>query len=537
MQLFKRLTNDVHSHGWIHKHTLVTGSVALAVIGGIGGVMFWHKQATQKPVDTVTVQTQTRTAGDLLDGQWAYLPGSYRENGGITIKPANFQIVEQNGSGGQPAPGINMYGTYIKSATDFSVTAHMQKLGGSASVQLYGQLPVVADEFRVERKSVKATVDGNTLTVNLWDGSKQEPVISQVATIPGSTTTDYDLTISHQHGAFQFAIAGGQLMEIADHRVVGDGAVWFGFDAGTSEWFLAGLEAKGLNGKTFQTADSSTASFPAPATDALQQLVAKKRPGFTIGAAMALGAAVSDPTYAQVAFGGQFGAVTPENAMKWQFTEPVRGLYTFQEADAIVDLAQRHNMKVQGHTLVFGEANPTWVRQLPPAELEKAMVDHIKITVGHFKGKVASWDVVNEPFDDDEWDQLRPHIWYNAMGESYISKAFTTAHEADPDAQLFMNEYGLEEDGSRWDSFLALVTRLKQQNVPIDGVGFQAHVYEAADKINPDVLRKHIGQLAAIGVKARISEMDVYSEDGSTVQAQEYRDILNACLAEPNCIS
>jgi endo-1,4-beta-xylanase len=252
---------------------------------------------------------------------------------------------------------------------------------------------------------------------------------------------------------------------------------------------------------------------------------------------MAIGPAVSDPSYAQVAFGGQFGALTPENAMKWQFTEPVRGLYTFQEGDALVALAQRNNMKVQGHTLVYGEANPAWLRQLPADQVERAMVDHIRIVVGHYKGKIATWDVVNEPFDDDEWDALRPTLFYKAMGESYISKAFNAAHDADPDALLFMNEYGLEEDGDRWDNFLALVTKLKQQGVPIDGVGFQAHVYAASDTINPDVLRKHIQQLASIGVKARVSEMDVYSDDGTAVQVQQYRDILNACLAEPNCVS
>jgi endo-1,4-beta-xylanase len=194
-------------------------------------------------------------------------------------------------------------------------------------------------------------------------------------------------------------------------------------------------------------------------------------------------------------------------------------------------------MKVQGHTLVWGEANPAWVRQLPADQLEKAMLDHIKITADHFKGKVASWDVVNEPFDDDEWDALRPTIFYKAMGESYIAKAFIAAHEADPEAKLYMNEYGLEEDGWRWDNFLALVTKLKKEGVPIHGVGFQAHVYESRDKIDPTVLRKHIQQLAAIGVNARVSEMDVYSDDGVRIQSQQYRDILNACLAEPNCVS
>jgi len=540
MQLFRQPSNSIHNKGWVHKNTLISGTIAVAALGGLGGIFFWRHHSTTPAAPataSVSVQADTVNNAHLLDGQWGYLPGSFRENDGVTIRAAQFAIVNQDGTGGQPNPAINIYGTHIEAASDIAVTAKMQNLHGPASVRLYGQLPVIADEFRVERKSVQATVDGSKLTVSLWDGKKQDPATTQQADIPGDVSDNRDLTISHQNGKFQFAIAGQQLIEISDSKVVSDGNVWFGFDATNTDWFLADLSATGLNGKTFKNVDASTEAITSTITDALQQLANKKRPDFTIGAAMALGPAVSDASYAQVALGGQFGAVTPENAMKWQFTEPVRGLYTFQEADALVSLAQRHNMKVQGHTLVFGEANPTWLQQLPADQLEQAMVDHIRITVDHFKGKIASWDVVNEPFDDDSWDELRPTIFYKAMGASYINKAFIAAHDADPNAQLFMNEYGLEEDGSRWDNFLAMVTKMKQDNVPIDGVGFQAHVYESGDKINPTVLRKHIQQLAAIGVKARISENDVYSEGGSTNQANEYRDVLNACLAEPNCIS
>jgi endo-1,4-beta-xylanase len=165
------------------------------------------------------------------------------------------------------------------------------------------------------------------------------------------------------------------------------------------------------------------------------------------------------------------------------------------------------------------------------------MIEHIKMVAGHYKGKVTSWDVVNEPFDDESWDGLRPNIWYTAIGEGYIAKAFIAAHEADPNALLFINDYGLEDDSERWDAMLALVSKLKKQGVPLDGVGFQAHVYERSDKIDPVVLQRHIRQLAAAGLKARISEMDVYSEDGAAVQSSQYSQVLKVCLAEPNCIA
>jgi endo-1,4-beta-xylanase len=165
------------------------------------------------------------------------------------------------------------------------------------------------------------------------------------------------------------------------------------------------------------------------------------------------------------------------------------------------------------------------------------MTDHITKTVEHFKARVSSWDVVNEPIDEDDPTTLRSHIWFKAMGESYITTAFETAHTADPTAKLYINDYGLEADGERWDTMLALVGKLKATGVPIDGVGFQAHVYEQADTIDPVVLRRHIQQLASLGLTARISEMDVYSDDGPDIQAKQYSDVFATCFSEPTCTS
>jgi endo-1,4-beta-xylanase len=161
--------------------------------------------------------------------------------------------------------------------------------------------------------------------------------------------------------------------------------------------------------------------------------------------------------------------------------------------------------------------------------------------MGHYKGKIASWDVVNEPLADyDEFEDgalYRDHIWYKAMGSDYIATAFKEARKTDPKAQLFINEYGLEEDGDRWDAFLKLVTELKLAGVPIDGVGFQAHVYDTSDAVNPTVLRKHIQALAKIGLKSRISENDVLNDKGTAWQANQFASTLKACFEEPACVS
>lgn len=488
-------------------------------------------------VQLSTYITDPLTEGDLLAGQWDFMPGASREPAGLRISAIPFAIVEQDGSGGQANTPVNLSGTHLALASDFTLTASLRDVKGAVGIQLYGEPPIIADEFRVERRSVRVHIDNTTMTLSAWDGTSQSPVASVTHTLPAPLGNESRLQITRTDGTIQVSVNDAQATAITDAHAFDSGKVWFGFDASGAGFTLGAFTAKALGNKTFRIADASSLRVANPDPNGLQALASKKRPGFTVGAAMALGPIMADREYAQAALGGNFGALTPENDMKWQSIEPVRGVFDFRDSDALVQIAAQHGLKVQGHTLVFGEANPEWVRQLPPAELEKAMNDHIAAVAGHYKGKVFSWDVVNEPFDDDEWDSFRPNIWYNAMGEAYIAKAFTAARAADPGALLFMNEYGLEEDGDRWNNFLALVTRLKKQGVPIDGVGFQAHVYERADKINPRVLKKHIQQLAAVGVKARISEMDVYAWDGPRVQAQQYADIFKACLEEPNCIS
>jgi endo-1,4-beta-xylanase len=522
-----------------HRNAVIGMCVAVAVVGSIGGYMVLADNSAKSPAKVSVHTSATINKNELLGGQWSYLPGSKREDGGLRIQPDSFQIVKQDGSGGQPNPPVNEYGTHLENATDFTATAKLTdvKTTGKAALQLYGQVPLVADEFRVERKSIRAELSNDTLSVSLWDGTKQAASVSQALSLPTPVTKDTTLAITHSAGKIKILVNGTAITEISDGNVFADGNVWFGFEATSASFKVTSLEATGVGAATFKTADSSTLRINTPNATGLQALASKKRSDFTVGAAMALAPIVSDPAYAYTAFNGNFGALTPENAMKWQFTEPQQNVFDFKEGDALVQLAKRHNMKVQGHTLVFAEANPAWVRALPASQLEAAMNNHIKKTLTHFKGNVATWDVINEPFDDDEWDQFRPNIWYKAMGESYISTAFKTAHDTDPNALLFMNEYGIEEDGDRWNAFLALVAKLKATGVPIDGVGFQSHVYESADKINPAVLRKHIQQLAALGVKSRVSEVDVYSEDGQGVQAVQFSDIFQACLAEPSCIS
>jgi endo-1,4-beta-xylanase len=227
---------------------------------------------------------------------------------------------------------------------------------------------------------------------------------------------------------------------------------------------------------------------------------------------------------------------TPENEMKPQFIHPQPNVYSFKEADLLVDTAQKNGIKIHGHTLVFGEANPAWMQAAPPNQRKQIMIDHISTVVGHFKGKVAEWDITDELLNDNA-DGWRNTIWEQAMGiQDEFATAFKTAHAADPNAILCDNEYGLENSDDAWNFYFNFIAQEKAAGVPIDCVGFEAHVYDpSTDSFTAAQLEQRMQQLATIGIKSRVAELDVDGSD-PTVQANQYNAALQACLAVPTCI-
>lgn len=487
---------------------------------------------------------------DLLGSGWNYVPGVSTKADGLHVAYLGRAIAQQDGAVGQANSAVNLYGTHLHIGNTFTLNATVKDIKGSASLRLYSSPPVVQDEFRVEPTGLELTFTSKSVTTEVWGGYKNQRLYAQV---PASTQTanltllpSNAVTVQYQGKTTNVSVNGQLVAKLATNQIFAND-VWFGLSAvhpGES-WVLSDMSSTANSKVSVQ--NSQTAPNYPKSNQGLQTLASSKRPGFIVGAAMALGPAVADSQYATLAFGGNFGQLTTENALKWQFIEPRSNVFDFSEADALVALAAKNGLAVHGHTLVFGEANPKWVQDLPTStaadkqHVKQVMLNHITRTVSHFKGKIKSWDVVNEPLADFDaptaHDGLRQHLWYKAMGASYIAAAFTAAHQADPAAKLYLNDFGLEEDGDRWNTLLALVTQLKSQGVPIDGVGFEAHVYQAGDEINPAVLRSHIQTLARLGLTVRISEMDVYDDSGTAVQATQYADVFNACLAESNCVS
>lgn len=206
-----------------------------------------------------------------------------------------------------------------------------------------------------------------------------------------------------------------------------------------------------------------------------------------------------------------FNCAVAENCMKPEVLAPAEGIFDFRVADKFVDYCQRLHLKVNGHCLVWHSQAPDWwftngYNASPASKevLKERLIKHIKTVVGHFKGKVFGWDVVNEAIEDD--GSFRKSPYYNLLGEEFIEIAFRTAHEADPAAELYYNDYSMSKPGKR-EAVCRLVKRLKEKGLRIDGVGMQSH--NGLDYPDLKDYEKSIDAFAACGVKVLITELDI----------------------------
>jgi len=255
---------------------------------------------------------------------------------------------------------------------------------------------------------------------------------------------------------------------------------------------------------------------------------------------------LEDPNYTGILV-SEFAQLEPENEMKFARVHPERGQYDFRAADALVSLARAHGMAVRGHTLVWHRQVPPWVSagNFNPLQLNAILREHIATVMQHYAGRVYAWDVVKEAFNDN--GSLRDTIWYDqpgvgyaGMGTRYIEQALVWAHRADSNAKLFYNDYGAEVGNAKSDAIYAMAQDFKQHGVPLDGIGFQAHVDLASD--TPERLSsfaQNLQRFASLGLELHITELDIRLRDGSpaslAAQAKFYADIAKICVQQPAC--
>ena len=271
--------------------------------------------------------------------------------------------------------------------------------------------------------------------------------------------------------------------------------------------------------------------------------------GMLIGTAVRP-AYLSESAYAST-LAREFNMLEPEDVLKWEVVHPEPQSFDFSQADQIVDFATQHGMKIRGHTLVWHQQNPKWLTEgkYTSGELAQILERHIKTVVGHYRGKIFAWDVVNEAFDELHPGTLRSTIWRDqpgiglaGNGSAYIERCFRWAHEADPQALLFYNEAGAEVVNPKSDAIYAMVRDFRQRGVPIDGVGFQMHVANLQSDVSS--VSANIKRFTALGVQIHITEMDVALPVDATgsprpedlqKQADIYREVATACLSHPRC--
>ena len=214
-----------------------------------------------------------------------------------------------------------------------------------------------------------------------------------------------------------------------------------------------------------------------------------------------------------------FNSVTAENVMKMGPIHPQLNVFNWEPADKIVEFAERNGVKMRGHNLCWHQQTPAWFfkdddgKTIGKQELLKRLRDHIFAVAGRYKGKVYAWDVVNEAISDRDGELFRDSGFYKICGEEFISKAFEYAHEADPDAKLFYNDYNTENPKKR-EKIYQLLKKLLDAKVPVHGIGLQAHW----SLNNPEraELEKTINRFASLGLKIQITELDISVYSGKT---------------------
>ncbi|MCL4640890.1 MULTISPECIES: endo-1,4-beta-xylanase [Olivibacter] len=208
----------------------------------------------------------------------------------------------------------------------------------------------------------------------------------------------------------------------------------------------------------------------------------------------------------------EFNSITPENAMKMEVIHPRKLEYNWALADSIVAFAQKNRLRVRGHTLLWHEQVPDWFflddqgAPVTKDTLLKRLKDHITTVVGRYKGKVYAWDVLNEAIDDNPKQFLRQSKWLEIAGEEILAKAFEYAHEVDPDALLFYNDYNSERPEKR-ERIYRLVKKLVDDGVPIHGIGLQGHwsIFEPSTSDLEQALERY----ASLGLQLHFTELDV----------------------------
>jgi endo-1,4-beta-xylanase len=436
---------------------------------------------------------------------------------------------------------INTSGPILQLQGDFSVLATLSDPGTAGSfLTMVGTL-ATGSQYWSGLKRLDVGRSGNAIQANYWTGTSANAT-SQNFAIPSGVTDPVTLEVARVGTQIQIYVAGQQVGSFADPGLFSSGQMYFGFNVSPGDTLNVQALAAAM------PAGSSTSLF------ALDLQVAKRTGSglrdFAAPSGLLIGAAAdapyfSDPNYVQ-ALGGEYNLIVPENDLKFAETEPVQDQYNFCLADQLLAFANANGMKMRGHNLVWSQYNPTWLTSgnFSSAQTLTILQNHINNVVGHYKGKLVDWDVVNEAVSDNApYDLDQTSFWYQQLGSGYLDTAFQLAHAADPNAKLFYNDYGGEGVGGKSDGIYAMVQGMISRGVPINGVGLEMHLSLSGPPTEA-AISANMARLGALGLEVHVSEMDVRllvdsngnaSASDLASQATLYQNVFGACQANANC--
>ncbi|GAA3051523.1 MULTISPECIES: endo-1,4-beta-xylanase [Actinomycetes] len=244
----------------------------------------------------------------------------------------------------------------------------------------------------------------------------------------------------------------------------------------------------------------------------------------------------------------EYSSITHENYLKWEFVHPEEGVYDFEAADAVVEFAQAHDMDVRGHALSWHSQNPDWLEEgdHSPEELRGILEDHVRTVVSRYAGCIQQWDVANEIFGDDADATIRDeeNIWIRELGVEVLDDVFRWAHEEDPDALLFYNDYNVDGVNAKSDAYYDLVQGQLERGVPVHGFGAQTHL--SMNYGFDETYQENLERFDALGLYTAVTEIDVRGDVGEDDRmndedragaAERFETVLQACLEVDNCNS
>jgi len=298
-----------------------------------------------------------------------------------------------------------------------------------------------------------------------------------------------------------------------------------------------------------QALDDEKRNFAVTGRDGLRNRAAAR--GLIYGAGGIFHALSSEADLAN-SFAQECGMLVPENELKWGSIRPSVDTFDFTQADWMAEFAKERGMFFRGHTLVWHTNLPKWFKEVVNRQnAEQILLKHIKTVAGHYAGRIHSWDVVNEAIflKDGRSDGLRNQPWLQLLGFDYIDIAFRAAAEADPQALLVYNDNGLDyydtpEAEATKRAVLKLLERLKSMGTPVHALGIQSHLWGHETRINHTKLRNFLSDVASLGLKIMITEMDVVDSKlpldivvRDRIVAEVYEDFLSVVLDEPATIA